>query len=205
MASIAGSLWRATAGSSARSQPSWPRLARRTQRATGRPVNSRTSRGRRGTAGAAGAGLSPRPKGQGCRQPALCCHLARPHRARGPTPLREHLLREHLLCARRHGKPDQECQLDWFADRTPVRARGRLSAKTMRANRLRLGFASMTYVLVCARRRIALHHSQFAAASGATIRLKLLKIGALGSAYAASRSRCPRSGSTRTTSPAPTG
>jgi len=32
----------------------------------------------------------------------------------------------------------KECQLDLFADRTPVQARGRLSAATMRANQLRL-------------------------------------------------------------------
>ena len=66
-----------------------------------------------------------------------------------------------------------------YADRTPVQARGRLSAQTMRANQLRLWFASMAYVLVCALRRIALAHTQFARASGGTIRLKLLKIGAL--------------------------
>jgi hypothetical protein len=64
-----------------------------------------------------------------------------------------------------------ECQLDLFADRT--------SAKTMRANQLRLWFASMAYVLVCALRRVALQHTQFARASCGTIRLKLLKIGAL--------------------------
>jgi len=44
---------------------------------------------------------------------------------------------------------------------------------------LRLWFASMAYVLVCALRRIALTHTQFARASCGTIRLKLLKIGAL--------------------------
>jgi hypothetical protein len=65
----------------------------------------------------------------------------------------------------------KECQLDLFADRT--------SARTMRANQLRLFFASMAYVLVCALRRIALQHTQFARACCATIRLKLLKIGAL--------------------------
>jgi hypothetical protein len=42
----------------------------------------------------------------------------------------------------------KECQLDLFADRTPVQARGRLSAATMRANQLRLWFASMAYVLL---------------------------------------------------------
>ena len=65
----------------------------------------------------------------------------------------------------------KECQLDLFADRT--------SAATMRANQLRLWFASIAYVLLCALRRIGLAHSQFADATCGTIRLKLLKIGAL--------------------------
>ena len=65
----------------------------------------------------------------------------------------------------------KECQLDLFADRT--------SAATMRANQLRLWFASMAYVLLCALRRLALQHTQFAKATCGTIRLKLLKIGAL--------------------------
>jgi Transposase DDE domain group 1 len=73
----------------------------------------------------------------------------------------------------------KECRLDLFADRTPVQARGRLSAKTMRANQLRLWFASMAYVLLCALRPIALQHTPFAVATCGTIRLKLLKIGAL--------------------------
>ena len=49
----------------------------------------------------------------------------------------------------------------------------------MRANQLRLWFASMAYVLLCALRRIGLAHTQFAAATCGTIRLALLKIGAL--------------------------
>ena len=65
----------------------------------------------------------------------------------------------------------KECQLDLFADRT--------SAATMRANQLRLWFASMAYVLLCALRRIALEHTQLAKATCGTIRPKLLKIGAL--------------------------
>ena len=65
----------------------------------------------------------------------------------------------------------KECQLDLFADRT--------SAATMRANQLRLWFAAMAYVLLCALRRIGLAHTQFAAATCGTIRLKLLKLGAL--------------------------
>src|ERR1700740_3713414 len=40
----------------------------------------------------------------------------------------------------------KECQLDLFADRT--------AAATMRANQLRLWFASIAYVLLCALRRI---------------------------------------------------
>jgi hypothetical protein len=65
----------------------------------------------------------------------------------------------------------KECQLDLFADRT--------STATMQANQLRLWFASMAYVLLCALRRIGLAHSQFAEATCGTIRLKLLKLGAL--------------------------
>jgi len=81
-------------------------------------------------------------------------------------------LYEAIYCAR--GEMEnriKECQLDLFADRT--------SANTMRANQLRLWFASMAYVLICALRRIGLVHTQFAQATCATIRLKLLKIGAL--------------------------
>ena len=80
-------------------------------------------------------------------------------------------LYEAIYCAR--GEMEnriKECQLDLFADRT--------SAATMRANQLRLWFASMAYVLICALRRIGLAHTQFAKATCGTIRLKLLKIGA---------------------------
>jgi Transposase DDE domain group 1 len=48
----------------------------------------------------------------------------------------------------------------------------------MRANQLRLWFASFAYVLLEALRRIGLRHTQFVTASCGTIRLKLLKIGA---------------------------
>ena len=81
-------------------------------------------------------------------------------------------LYEKLYCAR--GEMEnriKECQLDLFADRT--------SAATMRANQLRLWFASMAYVLVSSLRRIGLAGTQFAKAACATIRLKLLRIGAL--------------------------
>jgi hypothetical protein len=81
-------------------------------------------------------------------------------------------LYEQVYCARGDMENRiKECQLDLFADRT--------STKTMRANQLRLWFASIAYVLLCALRRIALHHTQFATATCGTIRLKLLKIGAL--------------------------
>jgi hypothetical protein len=49
----------------------------------------------------------------------------------------------------------------------------------MRANQLRLWFASMAYVLLCALRRIGLRDTDFATATCGTIRLKLLKIGAI--------------------------
>jgi Transposase DDE domain group 1 len=49
----------------------------------------------------------------------------------------------------------------------------------MRANQLRLWFASMAYVLLCALRRIGLHETEYAKATCGTIRLKLLKISAL--------------------------
>jgi Transposase DDE domain group 1 len=65
----------------------------------------------------------------------------------------------------------KECQLDLFA--------GRASAATMRANQLRLWFAAMAYVLLCALRRVGLAHTQFAEATCGTLRLALLKIGAL--------------------------
>jgi Transposase DDE domain group 1 len=49
----------------------------------------------------------------------------------------------------------------------------------MRANQPRLWFASMAYVLLYALRRIGLDQTHFANATCGTIRLKLLKIGAL--------------------------
>src|ERR1700694_5287266 len=81
-------------------------------------------------------------------------------------------LYEKVYCARGDMENRiKECQLDLYADRT--------STATIRANQLRLWFASMAYVLLCALRRIGLNHTQFAKATCGTIRLKLLKIGAL--------------------------
>jgi hypothetical protein len=87
------------------------------------------------------------------------------------TELDARTLYEDIYCAR--GEVEnriKEQQLDLFADRT--------SAATMRANQLRLWFASFAYVLLEALRRIGLRHTQFATATCGTIRLKLLKIGA---------------------------
>jgi hypothetical protein len=81
-------------------------------------------------------------------------------------------LYEQLYCTR--GEMEnriKECQLDLFADRTSTRA--------MRSNQLRLWFASMAYVLLAALRRIGLRTTRLARAAAGTIRLKLLKIGAL--------------------------
>src|SRR5271154_6724585 len=99
-----------------------------------------------------------------------------------PKAAEARYLYERVYCAR--GEMEnriKECQLDLFADRT--------SAATMRANQLRLWFASMAYVPICALPhgsspwaegpRIGLAHTQFAAATCGTIRLALLKIGAL--------------------------
>src|SRR5215471_14492789 len=61
-------------------------------------------------------------------------------------------LYEEIYCARGDMENRiKECQLDLFADRT--------SAATMRANQLRLWFASMAYVLLCALRRLALQQT----------------------------------------------
>ena len=81
-------------------------------------------------------------------------------------------LYEDVYCAR--GEMEnriKECQLDLFADRT--------SAATMRANQLRLWFAAMAYVLMDSLRRIGLAKTELARATCGTIRLRLLKIGAL--------------------------
>jgi hypothetical protein len=82
------------------------------------------------------------------------------------------ILYERVYCARGDMQNRvKECQLDLFASRA--------SAATMRANQLRLWFASMAYVLLCALRRIGLAHTEFAEATCGTLRLRLLKIGAL--------------------------
>ena len=64
----------------------------------------------------------------------------------------------------------KEQQLGLFADRT--------SAATMRANQLRLYFASFAYVLMHALRRLGAEGTELARAQCTTLRLKLLKVGA---------------------------
>ena len=81
-------------------------------------------------------------------------------------------LYEDVYCAR--GEMEnriKECQSDLFA--------GRTSAASMRANQLRLWFAAFAYVVMAALRRIGLLGTELAQATCGTIRLKLLKIGAL--------------------------
>lgn len=65
----------------------------------------------------------------------------------------------------------KEQQLDLFADRT--------SAHRFRTNQLRLWFASLAYVLIDELRRRGLHGTELARAHAGTIRLRLLKLGAL--------------------------
>jgi len=85
-------------------------------------------------------------------------------------PTRE--LYEQLYCAR--GEMEnriKEAQLDLFADR--------LSTETFRANQLRLWLSSAAYVLMHALRRVGLASTSLARACANTIRLRLLKIGAV--------------------------
>jgi len=81
-------------------------------------------------------------------------------------------LYEQKYCAR--GEMEnriKECQLDLFADRT--------STATMRSNQLRLWLSSYAYVLMESLRRLALGATDLVRASAGTIRLQLLKIGAV--------------------------
>jgi hypothetical protein len=81
-------------------------------------------------------------------------------------------LYEDLYCARGDMENRiKEQQLDLFASR--------VSAATMRANQVRLYFASFAYVLLCALRRLGVQdHEELATAQCGTLRLKLLKVGA---------------------------
>ncbi|HVI77368.1 MAG TPA: IS1380 family transposase [Candidatus Acidoferrum sp.] len=79
-------------------------------------------------------------------------------------------LYEELYCARGDMENRLKEQFSLFADR--------VSAETMRANQLRLYFSVMAYVLVSGLRRLGLKATEWAQAQVATIRTKLLKIGA---------------------------
>jgi hypothetical protein len=80
-------------------------------------------------------------------------------------------LYEDIYCARGDMENRiKEAQGDLFGDRT--------SSRALRANQLRLWFASLAYVLLTALRRIALAGTVLAMASCQSLRLKLLKIGA---------------------------
>ena len=81
-------------------------------------------------------------------------------------------LYEKLYCARGNMENRiKEQYLDLFADRTPC--------FLMQANQLRLYFAVVAYMLLDALRRLGLRGTKFARAQSHTIRLKLLKIGAI--------------------------
>lgn len=80
-------------------------------------------------------------------------------------------LYEKHYCARGDMENRIKEQLMLFADRT--------STAYLRSNQLRLYFSSISYVLMQTLRRLGLQGTELAQAQCATIRLKLLKIGAL--------------------------
>jgi hypothetical protein len=80
-------------------------------------------------------------------------------------------LYEELFCARGEMENRVKEQLMLFADRT--------STAWMRSNQIRLYFSSVAYLLMEALRRLGLKGTQWAQAQATTIRLKVLKIGAL--------------------------
>ncbi len=79
-------------------------------------------------------------------------------------------LYEELYCGRGDMENRIKEQFSLFADR--------VSAETMRANQLRLYLSVMAYVLMSGLRRLGLKATELAQAQVATIRTKLLKIGA---------------------------
>ena len=80
-------------------------------------------------------------------------------------------LYEELYCARGEMENRLKEQLMLFADRT--------STAYLRSNQIRLYFSSVAYVLMQALRRLGLQGTEMAQAQCSTLRLKLLKIGAL--------------------------
>jgi hypothetical protein len=80
-------------------------------------------------------------------------------------------LYEQLYCARGDMENRIKEQFTLFADR--------VSAESIRANQLRLYLSAMAYLLMCGLRRLGLQATELATAQAVTIRLRLLKIGAL--------------------------
>jgi hypothetical protein len=80
-------------------------------------------------------------------------------------------LYEEHYCARGEMENRIKEQLMLFSDRT--------STHYLRSNQLRLYFSSIAYVLLQMLRRLGLEGTELAKAQCSTIRLKLLKIGAL--------------------------
>lgn len=80
-------------------------------------------------------------------------------------------LYEQLYCARGEMENRLKEQLMLFADRT--------STAYLRSNQIRLYFSSVAYLLMQALRRLGLPGTELAKAQCTTLRLKLLKIGAL--------------------------
>lgn len=80
-------------------------------------------------------------------------------------------LYEELYCARGEMENRIKEQLMLFADRT--------STAFLRSNQVRLYFSSIAYLLMEALRRLGLAGTEWAQAQATTIRLKVLKIGAL--------------------------
>jgi hypothetical protein len=79
-------------------------------------------------------------------------------------------LYEELYCARGEMENRIKEQFSLFAER--------VSSETMRANQMRMYFSAMAYVLVCGLRRLGLKGTELEKAQAATIRTRLLKIGA---------------------------
>lgn len=80
-------------------------------------------------------------------------------------------LYEELYCARGDMENRIKEQLSLFADR--------VSSETLRANQVRMYFSAMAYTLLQALRRLGLQGTDLAQAQCSTLRLHLLKIGAL--------------------------
>ena len=80
-------------------------------------------------------------------------------------------LYEELYCARGDMENRIKEQFSLFA--------GRVSAESLRANQLRVYFSAVSYVLLQGLRRLGLQGTELAQAQCTTVRLKLLKIGAL--------------------------